>query len=145
MAAVEESIVIKAPVEAVFNYMKDPAHQSEISSGAARLEDVERFDDGSIRSRFVYNIAGMEFGGRLETIDYQPYDQIAFKLSGKLDGTIWWQFEAMGEQRSRMTYRADYEIAVPLLGGAIAEVAAQFNRQEVETELSNLKRILEVG
>lgn len=143
MATVERRVTIQAPVETLFAYMDNPDHQAEIASDATTIESVERLPSGGIKSRYSYDVAGMSFTGQLETVRYQPNRCIVFNLSGGLDGTITWNFQAIDATTSQMTYRGDYSVNLPFLGDSVAAVAAKFNETEIETQLSNLKRILE--
>jgi uncharacterized membrane protein len=143
MASVTRSIVIHAPLPDVFAYMENPDNQPEISSDATTVESVEKLPSGGISSRYTYEVAGMSFSGKIRTIDYVANDYIKFALSGGLDGTILWKFDALEDGVTQMTYSGDYDIDVPLIGGAISNVAAEFNAQEIETQLANLKAAME--
>lgn len=146
MASLERSIVIQASVESVFECMDDPVNQPKITSDAARIEDVEKLPQGGTQSKFIYKIGpGMEVKGRLTTVDYIPNQRIVYDFSGGLKGNIWWLFESIDDDSSRVTYKADYHLDMPLLGDTLANLAAKFSEEEVETQLANLKELMERG
>lgn len=144
MASLERSVVIQAPVEKVFQCMDDPSNQPQITSDSARIEDVKRLPGGGTQSSYIYDLGpGMEVKGQLTTSEYQPNERIVYDFSGGLKGNIWWLFEAIDDRSSRVIYKADYDVDMPLLGDAIASMAAKFSAEEVETQLSNLKQLVE--
>lgn len=144
MASLERSVVIQAPVETVFQCMDDPTNQPKITSDSARIEDVEKLPEGGTQSSYIYKLGpGMEVKGQLTTSAYTPNEQIVYDFSGGLQGSIWWLFEAIDSSRSRVTYRADYDLDMPLLGDAILSLAAKFSEEEIETQLANLKQLVE--
>lgn len=144
MASLERSIVIQAPVEDVFQCMDDPSNQPKITSDSARIEDVERLPGGGTQSKYVYHLGpGMEVEGQLTASEYVPNQRIVYDFSGGLKGNICWLFESIDDHSSRVIYQADYDVDMPLLGDAIASMAAKFSEEEVETQLSNLKQLME--
>ncbi|PSN19011.1 SRPBCC family protein [filamentous cyanobacterium CCP5] len=144
MASLERSVLIQAPVEMVFQCMDDPSNQPKITSDSARIEDVEKLPGGGTQSSYVYKLGpGMEVKGQLTTSEYTPNERIVYDFSGGLQGNIWWLFEAVDDSSSRVTYKADYDLDMPLLGEAISSLAAKFSETEVETQLANLKQLVE--
>ena len=143
MATIERSIDIHAPATQVFEYMDNPMHQPVITPSMSEVRDVERLPNGGTRSHYIYKIAGVPFEGTAEAIEYVPNERIVFQLKGGIDGKIWWLFEPTGADQSRMTYRTEYTVPVPVLGERLAKMASGYNEREVDTKLANLKAIVE--
>ncbi|MGF1495596.1 MAG: SRPBCC family protein [Elainellaceae cyanobacterium] len=144
MATIERSIEIKAPVNQVFEYMDDPLHQPQITPSMTAVKDIERLSNGGTRSHYTYKMAGIPLKGTAEAIEYTPNERIVFQLSGGIDGKIWWLFGPVNSNNSRMTYRTEYTVPVPVLGEPLAKLATVFNEREVETKLANLKTVMEI-
>jgi ribosome-associated toxin RatA of RatAB toxin-antitoxin module len=49
-----------------------------------------------------------------------PNRRILYDFSGGLQGNIQWKFEPIDSDQSRVTYTADYELDMPLLGDMVA-------------------------
>jgi uncharacterized membrane protein len=143
MAKIERSVIINAPAKQVFEYMDDPLHQPVITPSMAAVKDVERLPNGGTRSHYIYKMAGVPFEGTAEAIEYVPDELIAFQLKGGIDGKIWWMFKPIDAQQSRVTYRTEYTVPVPVLGEPLAKMANGYNEREVGTKLANLKAIME--
>lgn len=143
MATIERDITINVPPSQVFTYMDDPHHQPQITPSMTKVTDVERLPNGGTRSHYVYKMAGIEFEGTAEAFEYVPEQRIAFNLSGGIEGKIWWIFEPTDTNSTRVIYRTEYTLPVPVLGEPLAKLAAAYNEREVETKLANLKTVME--
>jgi len=143
MAVIERQVDINAPIEDVFAYMDNPLHQPQITPSMTEVKSVERISNGGTRSHYVYKMAGIQFEGTAEAFEYVPNSRIGFNLFGGIEGKIWWQFEPLDVHHSRMIYRAEYTVPVPVLGDALAKLATSYNEREVETKLANLKTMME--
>ncbi|MEF8941034.1 MAG: SRPBCC family protein, partial [Salinivenus sp.] len=139
---------IPAPVDAVFAFMDDPAHQPEITPSLTRSELVERLPNGGSRVRYTYRILGVSFDGEVRATDYAPNDRIVWAMTGDLRGTLRWYFSPLDEDSgTRFTYAATYVLpgpglARPLLGPLVR----RYNEREVDRLLQALRaRLAESG
>jgi uncharacterized protein YndB with AHSA1/START domain len=142
MAQVERSVLIQAPVEKVFSFAADPAHLPEFWPSMMEVNDIQPLPSGGHRFHWVYQMAGMRFDGTSDDVEYLPNQQLVQKGKGGIESTITWTFqsEAAG---TKVTFRAEYVVPVPLLGRLAEAVIVKVNEHETETLLANLKARME--
>jgi uncharacterized membrane protein len=145
MLTVRDHIDIAAPVEDVFEYMDEPAHQADITPSLTRSERVERLPNGGSRAEYTYRILGLPFSGTVRATDYVPNERIIWTMSGGLQGTIRWYFAPEDDaSQTRFTYAATYALPGPaLLRPVLAPLVRRYNEREVRTLLQNLRAQLE--
>lgn len=141
MLTVREHVDIAVPVEDVFAYMDEPAHQLEITPSLTRSELVERLPGGGARVRYTYRLLGVPFSGEVRATDYAPNERIVWTMTGDLQGTLRWYFESLEEaDRSRFTYAATYAVPGPtLLRPLLAPLVRRYNEREVRRILRALR------
>jgi uncharacterized membrane protein len=145
MLTVREHVDIDAPVEAVFEYMDEPAHQPDITPSLAHSHLLERLSNGGSRARYTYKILGLSFSGEVHATDYVPNERIVWAMEGDLQGTIRWYFRALTDGRSRFTYAATYSLPGPsLFRPLVKPLVRRYNEREVHTVLQRLKLQLEL-
>lgn len=142
---VEETFTIARPIEAVFDYVTDPAN---LANWQTANTSVEKLTDGppGPGSRFrerVRGPLGREFEQVVEFSEFEcPSRLRVHVVEGPypIDGT--WTFEAVGDE-TRIRFVADGELKgamkllQPLTERAVARQFAGYHR--------NLRRILEAG
>ena len=104
MAKVEKTVTINAPVEKVFDYIKQKTNLPEIWPSMVEAKDVQSLPNGGDSFRWVYKMAGMRFEGSSEDIEYIANQRIVSKNRGGIDSTITWTVkpEAKG---TKVTFR----------------------------------------
>lgn len=144
MLTVREHVDIEASVETVFDYMDEPAHQSDITPSLTHSHLLERLPNGGSRARYTYKILGLSFSGEVRATDYVPNERIVWAMEGDLQGTIRWYFQPLNGDRSRFTYAATYALPGPsLFRPLLKPLVRRYNEQEVHTLLQELKTHLE--
>ena len=63
MARAKRDIVINAPVEKIFGYIRQPTNVPEFWPSLLEVKDVEQLPDGRYRYKWAYKMAGMRFEG----------------------------------------------------------------------------------
>lgn len=146
MLTVRKHVDIAAPVEDVFAYMDEPAHQPVITPSLTHSELVERRPNGGARVRYTYRLFGLPFNGEVRATDYVPTERIVWALTGDLRGTIRWYFSSLAAHSShrtdgtRFTYAATYALPGPaLVRPLVAPLVRRYNAREVDQLLQNLR------
>ena len=142
MVTVSETVRIDAPVAAVFEYMDRPENQPEITPSLVRSEPVETLPNGGKRVAYTYRIAGIDLDGFIEAVEYEPESRIRWEMTGDIEGTITWTFEADGDGTA-VTYASAYELPVPVLSAVVAPFVKRYNERDLRTTLANLTTRLE--
>ena len=153
MLTVRKHVDIAAPVEDVFAYMDEPAHQPAITPSLTRSDLVERLPGGGARVRYTYRILGLPLHGEVRATDYVPHERIVWAMSGALRGTIRWYFSPLDAASSRrpdgtrFTYAATYTPPGPtLVHPLLAPLVRRYNAREVDRLLQNLRaRVVSSG
>jgi uncharacterized membrane protein len=142
MLKLHKQIVVKAPLEKVFDYVEQPENLPQIWPSLYDVSKVEKIPSGGHRFTWLYNMIGTPIKGTTETFEYEERKLIIDKATGDVDGTFQWAF-AGANGTTTVTFDAEYEQK-----GFLPEKDLMFfeRRNEVEAEaiLSNLKARLEV-
>ena len=140
MATVKSSITINAPVEKVFEYTT-PENLPEVWPSLVEVKNVKELPDGGYSWDWVYKMAGMNFNGSSEHVEYVDNERTVAQSTG-IDSTITWTYESVGSG-TKMTTLTEYKIPVPLLGKVAEAFVVKMNENESNTILANLKARLE--
>jgi len=140
MATVKSSITINAPVEKVFEYTT-PENLPEVWPSLVEVKNVKELPDGGYSWDWVYKMAGMNFNGSSEHVEYVDNERTVAQSTG-IDSTITWTYESVGSG-TKMTTLTEYKIPVPLLGKVAEAFIVKMNENESNTILANLKARLE--
>ena len=140
MATVKSSITINAPVEKVFEYTK-PENLPEVWPSLVEVKNVKELPNGGYSWDWVYKMAGMNFNGSSEHVEYVDNERTVSQSTG-IDSTITWSYEPVAGG-TKLTTLTEYKIPVPLLGKVAEAFIVKMNENESETILANLKARLE--
>lgn len=140
MASIKSTITINAPVEKVFEYTK-PDNLPEVWPSLVEVRNVKELPNGGYSWDWVYKMAGVNFNGSSEHVEYAENERTVAKSSG-IESTITWLYEPVGEG-TRMTSLTEYEIPVPLVGKVAEAFIHKMNENESNTILANIKARLE--
>ncbi len=143
MAKFARSVSIKAPVEEVFNYWKDPSNWPEVWSSMVTAKDVVLTPDGVGTShKWVYKMVGIILEGESIFLVCDQNHRIEAKTWGGIDCIFDWTFEPENGG-TKMTAVVDYEIPIPVLGKLVDLFALAANEHEAEATLANLRARME--
>lgn len=140
MATIKSSITINAPVEKVFEYSK-PDNLPEIWPSLVEVMNVKELPGGGFSWDWKYKMAGMNFNGSSEHVEFVKNERTVSKSTG-IESTITWSYEPVAGG-TRMTSETEYKIPVPLVGKVAEGFITKLNENESETILANLKARLE--
>jgi len=145
MPYVEQSILINAPIDAVFRIV---AHQPErMASWWPPIELQRRVTPpptslGSI-SRYVYNMIGVRIKGEHKVIDYVENQHLLVRTTSGIDASFDFTFEP-NDDTTRLTIRVDYTLPGAILGQLLnREVLEKKNIDDLQQGLRNLKSLVE--
>jgi uncharacterized membrane protein len=139
MARLTKSIIIEAPVDKVFEFMRDLRNWPQILPNFQEL-----VPDGKDRYRGVYRMAGVPLTHTSQVSDVVPNEGFKTSSSGALTSSLSYRFEKAGEG-TRLTVEGNYEIPIPVLGRVAEAVVVKVNDREIGTALENLRDRLEAG
>lgn len=140
-----ESVVISAPAQEVWDYVAEPKNYLRFMSGVTRWEVVSEQPNGlGARYRMLIRVGAAEVGGLIEWVEWnQPYDMAWTSVTG-VDQRGRWRIRAVGRNRSRVELRFAYGVAGGGIPGWISEkVAAPTLRRHLRRTLLQLKRQVE--
>lgn len=104
MMRIEKSIVTDVPVERVFAYVVDPAHQPEYMTGTDDVKDIQRLPDGRYTYTNVSKFLGLHVDSKCEQVEVVPNERIVEKSQGGgMDGTSTERFERLPDGKTRVT------------------------------------------
>ena len=144
MKMITREIRVNAPVDRVFEFLADPHHLPETWPNVVKVDNVKKAktNDG-FNFGWDYKMAGTQFEGKCETIEYVPYERLAIKSNKGLDSTVLWRFQPAGQQ-TQITLRFEYQIPSTLLKTIKEPILVQANEHEVDAMLQNVKSRLEL-
>jgi len=144
MKMITRELRIDAPVDRVFDFLADPHHLLEIWPNIVEVNNVKKSkDNNGFNFSWGYKMAGTQFEGKCETIEYVPYERFAIKTNKGLDSTVLWRFQPSGQQ-TQITFRFEYQIPSTLLKTIKEQIVVQENEHEVDAMLQNVKTRLEL-
>lgn len=151
MTFVTKSIDIKAPIDSVFTYFARPEHVSDqIKNDAVGMTVVPMDIKEGMGVGTTFRVIG-DFGGKrlewdCETTEFDKERRIAAR---QIDGPFKkWEianeFEALGENLTRVTMSVDYEMPFGPLGSIMDKAKfAKSAERGMETALYNVRGLLE--
>lgn len=144
MQTITRDVLVIAPLEKVFNFLVDPHNLSEIWPSIVGVKSVKKAkNNDGFKFNWDYKMAGVEFEGKCETIEYVPNERIAIKSTKGLDSTITWTLNPVG-QNTHITLKFEYQIPASVLKQREEETVVQENERDVDLMLQNLRNSLEL-
>ena len=142
MPTVSKSILINAPLAAVYDIDADVRRAPEYLPGVSSCEPAGRGSNGD-RYRFVYRALGLSFYGEVEVLELVRPRLFRAALLGRIHGEQTNTYTAEGAAETRVSWVVDYEVKLGPFGGAVAKALEPFNARTLEQGLKNLKRLCE--
>jgi uncharacterized membrane protein len=142
---INESTLVAAPQETVWNYLADPENYLRFMSGITHWEVVgDRANGLGARYRILLRIGAAEVGGLIEMVEWnEPFDIAWHSVTG-VDLRGRWRIREHGEGRSRIEFRLAYGVVGGGIAGLVMEVGASLTvRRQMRRTLRDLKRQVE--
>jgi carbon monoxide dehydrogenase subunit G len=154
---INESVVVSAPPQTVWDYLADPENYLRFMSGLTRWEVIGNRANGlGARYRILLRVGAAEIGGLIEMVEWnEPYDQAWHSVTG-VDQRGRWRIREQEDGRSKVEFRFAYGVIGADAGwwsmlanlagfaGRIAVVAAAPTvRGHMRRSLRQLKRQIE--
>lgn len=142
MAKVERSIIIDAPVEAVFNYVEDPANLPEYWPSVIEVKEVEQLPNGGARMTIAYKMAGVRFDIETACTEYVPNQRTVYESEGPVSSTLTWTYEPHNGG-TRATVANEYTVQLPVLRKLGEPFLTRVGENEAQAILGNVKAKME--
>ena len=151
LTVVTKSIDIKAPIDSVFTYFARPEHVSDqlktdmVGMTVVPMDIKEGMGVGTT-FRIIGNFGGKRLEWDCETVEFEKEERISAK---QIDGPFkrWIivnEFEARGDNLTRVTMTVDYEMPFGPLGSIMDKAKfAKSAERGMETALYNVRGLLE--
>ncbi len=151
MTVVTKSIDIKASIDSVFTYFARPEHVSDqlktdmVGMTVVPMDIKEGMGVGTT-FRIIGNFGGKRLEWDCETVEFEKEERISAK---QIDGPFkrWIivnEFEARGDNLTRVTMTVDYEMPFGPLGSIMDKAKfAKSAERGMETALYNVRGLLE--
>jgi ligand-binding SRPBCC domain-containing protein len=138
MATADKEIMIKAPLEKVFNFVLKPSNLLQIWPSLIDIKNERLLPNGGYSAKWMYKMGGMHFHGASEVTDIHPNCWFTSKIHGALDCTITWTFRSK-ENQIRVTLTAEYRVPLPLISRVTEILITKMNDKEADLILDNLR------
>jgi carbon monoxide dehydrogenase subunit G len=140
-----ESIVISAPPQMVWDRVTDPTTALHYMSGVTRWEiEGERATGLGARYRMLIRVGAAEIGGLIEVVEFDVPRDMAWSSVTGIDQRGRWRLREERDGRTRAELRFAYGVAGGGLAGMISErIAAPILSGHLRRTLQQLKRQVE--
>ncbi|MEF8888252.1 MAG: SRPBCC family protein [Haloarculaceae archaeon] len=136
------TVHIDAPLEECFEYLRDPDNHVGVVPGLREI-DAEPLDGEGHEGTFTYTVAGVELDLGFRDVELDPPHKRVFEVSGPMEGTATYEFEADGEG-TRFTLTNSYDLPGPDVLGSLAEpLVKRYLQSDVESWTENAKVAIE--
>jgi uncharacterized membrane protein len=142
---INESVVISAPPQTVWDYLADPENYLRFMSGITHWEVKGEVANGlGARYRILIRVGAAEVGGLIEMVEWtEPYDIAWHSVTG-VDQRGRWRIRERDDGRSKVEFRFAYGVVGGGIAGLISEfMAAPTVRRQMRRTLQQLKRQVE--
>ncbi len=142
MSKIERSINIKAPVEAVWNYLEDATHLPAIWPSLMEVKDIKPSPLGGSNYRFVYKMVGVRLEGSSEVAEYEKNKHAVRRSKGGIESTFTWDFRT-ANGGTKVNLAVEYRLPAPVLSKLAEPFVLKANENEADAFLANLKAVME--
>ncbi len=145
MPTVRESIRIDRPVEEVFAYATDPAHQTLIASNMTEFElNADRMEKGA-RASGATRVAGKRVEWTSEITEYHEGQRVEMRsIDAPMEFHITWTYEPDGEG-TLVTFEQEAAELGGFFGRLADSAVTKMYSRDVRSNLEALKILLEEG
>lgn len=141
MARVEKSVTIDAPLEAVFEYLRDPMSNLEWLPDMMEVTKVSGEGVGA-RFRWIYKMAGIALAGESTALEFVPNERFVTESKSGITSTWTWDF-APKDDGTQIDLTVDYVVPIPVLGKLAEAVVVKQNERVLDTALENIRSRME--
>ncbi len=141
MVKVNESIVINATVEKVYDYLVDQMNQVHWMPSLVDIWDISEAGEGQ-KFKWKYKMSGVMLEGETAVIEKVPNKRIGTKTKGAVSSEWLLVFNATDEGTS-LEMNIDYTVPIPVLGKVAERIILKRNEREAVSALENIKEIME--
>ncbi len=141
MEHIKKSISINAPVEKVFDYISNNAHEAEWMPSLVRVFDSTGTRVGD-KYKWKYKMAGIMLEGETDIMEVIPNKKYKTKTKGGIQSEFNFSFEPKGVG-TELELDIDYKIPLPLVGKVAEKLVHSRNEREAVLGLQNVKEIME--
>jgi len=140
-----ESTVIKAPPEVVWEYLSDLDNYMQFMSGITRWDaDGEQTSGLGARRKMLLKVGSAEIGGLIEIVEWDAPNDLAWSSVSGVDQRGRLRVRKTGKASTRVELRYAYGVAGGGLAGIISErLSARTISGHLRTSLTQLKRLVE--
>jgi uncharacterized membrane protein len=143
---VEETTVVNAPREAVWEYMTDPAKYPLFFAGITRWDVEGRKRRGlGARYRLLMHVGSADVGGLIEIVEFDEPGDMAWTSVMGIEQRGRWRLRERGPNRTLVTFRLSYSAPGGLLGWLSDQFSAPLVRRNLKATVDALKRQVETG
>ena len=142
MATTDKEIMIKAPVEKIFNFVLKPSNLLQIWPSLIDIKNERLLPNGGYSAKWMYKMGGIHFHGASEVTDIHPNCWFTSNTRGAVESTITWTFRSK-ENQTRVTLTVDYRVPLTVIGRLTEIIIIKMNDKEAELVLDNLRIKLE--
>lgn len=142
METIENSIIINAPVEKVFEYIDNPHNDPEWMIGMMDVYEVEGPPGVGRHFHWTFKMVGIPLKGQSTTIEHIPNRRSVTESQGGVTSTWAADVETEGDG-TKLTMKVDYTIPIPVLGKLAEHLISKQNQRNVESSMENIKQMLE--
>jgi acyl-CoA synthetase (AMP-forming)/AMP-acid ligase II/uncharacterized membrane protein len=140
---VEQSIVIDAPCDKVWEVVSDPDFHARIPS-ISRWEVEGRKKRGlGARYQLRMNAGSAQVGSLVEVVEWDPPRDLAWTSLMGIDQRVRWRLRTMEDGTTKVTFRLSYHAPGGLLGAISDRVGAPIVRRNLREGLELLKQEVE--
>jgi uncharacterized protein YndB with AHSA1/START domain len=112
MPILEKEITVDAPVERVFEFVDSPKNLPQIWPGLFEIRDVSVLPNGGHKFYWLYNMAGKQIKGTVETLEHVYNQRIVDKTTGDMESVITWTFSG-SNGKTKVKFAAEYPTPLP--------------------------------
>ncbi len=140
-----ESTVISAPPEVVWEYLSDLDNYMHFMSGITRWQaDGEQTTGLGARRRMLLKVGSAEVGGLIEMVEWDPPNDLAWSSVSGVDQRGRLRLRKAGKASTRVELRYAYGVAGGGLSGMISErLSARTISGHLHASLAQLKQLIE--
>lgn len=143
MSKIAREVRINAPVEKVFDLIRDPRHLRELWPNLMEVNKVRESNLGGFDYGWVYRMSDLQIEGKTRVMEYLIHRRLVTQTTKGLQGMTTWNLHDDGEEAD-LTFEMHYEIPPSLLKGHSEQVLIEKGEKDVEAMLENLKQKAEV-
>ena len=141
MQSIDKSITINAPASAVYEYVKDPTKLHEWMTSLTEVRNVQGEGVGQTYE-WIYRMLGVPLNGKTEVVEDVPNERVKTETTGGVTSTWVFSYKSDGDVTT-LRLQIDYSVPVPVLGKLAEKLIISRNTRETETNLANIKEIVE--